>query len=51
MTRMDTNLIPSLSQMLDIDLPGTISFDMLREKLASHINHLIQTDFDLHEYA
>ena len=46
MTRMDTNLILSLSQMLDIDLPGTISFDMLREKLASHINHLVQTDFE-----
>ena len=43
---MDTNLIPALKESLQIDLPSTISFELLKEKLSDHINHLIQTDFE-----
>ena len=42
---MDTNLIPALKESLQIDLPSTISFELLKEKLNQHINYLIQSDF------
>jgi transposase len=42
---MDTNLIPALNESLQIDLPQTISFELLKEKLSQHINYLIQSDF------
>jgi|SRR5687767_13288218 len=42
---MDINLIPAFKDYLQIDLPGNISSDELRMILASHINRLIQTDF------
>jgi hypothetical protein len=42
---MDTNLIPALKESLQIDLPSTISIELLKEKLSQHINYLIQSDF------
>lgn len=42
---MDTNLILALNESLQIDLPSTISFDVLKERLNQHINYLIQSDF------
>jgi len=45
MEKINTDLIPMLRQSLEIDLPESISFDLLKERLSSHINFLIQTDF------
>jgi len=45
MEQINTDLIPILRQSLEIDLPENISFDLLKEQLSSHINFLIQSDF------
>lgn len=45
MTQINTDLIPLLSQSLEIDLPQNISTEKLLDKLSFHINHLIQSDF------
>jgi hypothetical protein len=45
MTEINTDLIPILRQSMEIDLPENISFDLLKEQLASHISFLIQSDF------
>jgi len=45
MTQINADLIPMLRQSLEIDLPENISFDQLKERLSSHINLLIQSDF------
>ena len=45
MTQINADLIPILRQSMEIDLPESISFDLLKEKLSSHINFLIQSDF------
>lgn len=45
MTQNVTDLIPVLNESLDIDLPETISYEQLKEKLSHHVNHLIQFDF------
>lgn len=45
MTQINTDLIPILRQSMEIDLPENISFDLLKERLSSHINFLIQSDF------
>ncbi len=45
MEQINTDLIPMLRQSLEIDLPENISFDLLKERLSSHINFLIQSDF------
>jgi len=45
MTQISTDLIPILRQSLEIELPENISFEVLRERLSSHINFLIRTDF------
>lgn len=42
---MNQNLIPALKESLQIDLPSTISLELLIEKLSIYINQLIQTDF------
>ncbi len=42
---MNLNLILSLNETLQIDLPSTISLEQLKEKLSIYINQLIQTDF------
>jgi hypothetical protein len=43
---MDTNLISSINQTFQIELPENISFEVLKEKLSAYINHLIQADFE-----
>jgi hypothetical protein len=45
MTQINTDLIPILRQSLELDLPENISFDLLKEHLSTHINYLIQSDF------
>jgi len=45
MTKVNIDLIPMLRQSMEIDPPENISFDLLKEQLSSHINLLIQTDF------
>ena len=45
MEQITTDLIPMLRQSLEIDLPENISFDLLKEQLSSHINFLVQSDF------
>jgi hypothetical protein len=45
MTQINTDLLPVLRQSMEIDLPDNISFDLLKEQLSSHINFLIQSDF------
>ena len=42
---MNTELIPVLNESMEIDLPATISYEQLKEKLSYHVNHLIQFDF------
>ncbi len=45
MEQINKDLIPILRQSLEIDLPENISYDLLKEQLSSHINFLIQSDF------
>jgi hypothetical protein len=45
MIPINIDLIPILRQSMEIDLPEDISFDLLKEHLSSHINTLIQSDF------
>ena len=45
MTQNAPGLIPALNTSLEIELPGDLSSDQLKEKLSNHINHLIQYDF------
>ena len=45
MAQINTDLLPVLRQSLEIDLPENISFELLKERLSSHINFLIQSDF------
>ena len=46
MTQINTALVPEINQSLEIQLPLTISGDELRKKLASHVNELINHDFE-----
>lgn len=43
---MHPDLIPDINQSLEISLPDSISLDELKQKLSSHINHLINHDFE-----
>jgi len=43
---MDTNLIPSINQTFQIELPENISFEIMKEKHSAYINNLIETDFE-----
>jgi hypothetical protein len=45
MEQINSDLIPILRNSLEIDVPENISFDLLKEHLSSHINFLIQSDF------
>ena len=45
MTQISTDLIPILRQSMEIELPENISFEVLRERLSSHIIFLIGADF------
>ena len=43
---MHSHLISDINQSLEISLPDIISPEELRQKLALHINHLINHDFE-----
>ncbi len=43
---MHTNLVSNISQSLELSLPASISLEELKQKLTSHINHLINHDFE-----
>ncbi len=45
MTSINTDLIPAINDSLEIAIPATASLDELKEKLAVHINDLINHDF------
>jgi hypothetical protein len=45
MTQVNRDLIPILRQSMEIELTEDISLELLKERLSSHINFLIQTDF------
>lgn len=46
MTQINTDLIPAINDSFKISLPPDISLNELKEKLADHINHLINHDFE-----
>src|SRR5258706_9978588 len=46
MTAINKGLVPALNDSLEITLPGNISLEELKQKLALHINHLINHDFE-----
>lgn len=43
---MNKELVNGINESLEIVLPDTVPMDELKEKLAQHINHLINTDFE-----
>jgi uncharacterized protein YwgA len=43
---VNKELIPEINQSLEISLPDTVSLEELKQKLALHINHLINHDFE-----
>ena len=45
MSQINTDLIPAINDSFEISLPANISLQELKEKLAEHINNLIQTNF------
>lgn len=45
MAQLNPALIPALNQSLDMEMPENISAELLKERLSSHINHLIQYEF------
>lgn len=46
MTQTNSDLIPALRQILDIEFDENITAESLKEKLSLHINHLILSDFN-----
>jgi N-acetylglucosamine kinase-like BadF-type ATPase len=42
----EDELIQQINRELSIELPQTISLEELKEALAGHINHLINTNFE-----
>lgn len=46
MTQINSDLIPAINNSLEINLPDNISLEELKEKLALHINHLINHNFE-----
>jgi hypothetical protein len=43
---MNKELIADINQSLEISLPASVSLEELREQLTSHINYLINHDFE-----
>ena len=43
---MHTDLVSNINQSLEISLPDTISLEELKQKLALHINDLINHNFE-----
>ena len=46
MSQINTELIPVLRHIFDIELSDQLSFESMKEKLTLHINHLISSDFE-----
>jgi hypothetical protein len=46
MTPVSSELVPEINQSLEICLPASISLEELKQKLTSHINYLINNDFE-----
>jgi hypothetical protein len=46
MTQIISDLIPAINDSFEINLAPDISLKELKEKLAVHINHLINHDFE-----
>jgi uncharacterized protein YwgA len=46
MTPINTDLIPAINDSFELSLPPDISLKELKEKLAIHINHLINHGFE-----
>ncbi len=46
MTAINKNLIPAINQSLEVSIPDTAGLEELKEKLAAHINFLINNHFD-----
>ncbi len=45
MTQNDKDLIVAVRKSMEVELPDNVSPDFLKETLSSHINFLIQSDF------
>ena len=43
---MNNDLINDINQSLEISLPSSVSEEEFRKRLTSHINHLINHDFE-----
>lgn len=43
---MHTDLVSDISKSLEIRLPETLSMEELKKTLVTHINHLINNDFE-----
>ncbi len=46
MDAVSKDLIPALNDSFELNLPGSISMEELKEKLRIHINHLINHNFE-----
>ena len=46
MLSINTDLIPEINQSLEISLSAANSLEELKQKLALHVNHLINNDFE-----
>jgi uncharacterized protein YwgA len=46
MTTINKDLVPALNDSLEISLPDNIQLEELKQKLALHINHLINHNFE-----
>ena len=46
MTNENKELIPVINQSLELALPETLSLEELKKKLATHINFLINNEFE-----
>lgn len=46
MKPVNTKLIPEINNSLDLQLADTLTYEELKAKLSSEINHLINNDFE-----
>lgn len=46
MTQINTELVTGISHSFELILPASVSAEELKEKLASHINYLLNHDFE-----
>jgi len=43
---INPDIIPAINASFELSLPGTTSYEELKEKLVAHINQLINYDFE-----